>query len=110
MKKEDFKVGQTVYLRLTEDATRGRTLDDLIREAKVVSVGKKYITISYADCNEVKFDLEKFKEKTDYCINYKLFLTKNDAINDIEIGELKRLKNFESYEKILRETKRLLEV
>lgn len=119
MKKEDFKVGQTVYLRLTGNAARGRTGDDLIREAKVVSVGRKYITVSSGYYGEVKFDLENFREKTNSCIDYELFLTKQDIFDDIEKNELARLiaKKADLYYKLkeypietLREIKRLLEI
>lgn len=119
MKKEDFKVGQTVYLRLTGNAARGRTGDDLIREAKVVSVGRKYITVSPGYYGEVKFDSENnFREKTNYCVDHELFLTKQDIADDIEKDKLAILiaEKADSYKlkkypiETLREIKRLLEM
>lgn len=83
MKKEDFKPGQTVYLiplRMMQwDYLR---IEKQIRETKVVSVGRKYITVEY--CN-IKFDITNdFLEVTNYAISYKLYLSKEDIKNDIK--------------------------
>lgn len=83
MKKEDFKPGQTVYLlpvRLLKwDYLR---IEKQIREAKVVAVGRKYITVGNAG---IKFDITRdFCEVTNYSIEYKLYLSKEDIKNDIE--------------------------
>lgn len=83
MKKEDFKPGQTVYLlpvRLLKwDYLR---IEKQIREAKVVAVGRKYITVGNAG---IKFDMTKdFREVTNYSVEYKLYLSKEDIKNDIK--------------------------
>ena len=92
MKKEDFYNGQTVYLRLIGNAARGKTGDDLIREATVISVGRKYLTISPGYfSSEVKFDLTDFREKTNYAEDHKLFMTRQAVLDDIEKGELIRM-------------------
>lgn len=83
MKKEDFQKGQTVYLipmRMMQwDYLR---IEKQIRETKVVSVGRKYITVEYKN---IKFDITNgFREVTNYSIEYKLYLSKEDIKNDIK--------------------------
>lgn len=78
MTKEDFKPGQTVYLLpvrfMAFDYLR---IEKRIIETKVESVGRKYITVSYA---KTKFDINNdFREVTNYSIDYKLFLSKDDV-------------------------------
>ena len=83
MKKEDFKPGQTVYL-LPVRMMKWEYLriEKQIRETKVVSVGRKYITVEYAN---TKFDITNdFREVTNYSIEYKLYLSKEDIKNDIK--------------------------
>ena len=44
MKKEGFKVGQTVYVYLIGDAARRKKTDEKrIEEWEVISIGRKYI-------------------------------------------------------------------
>lgn len=64
MKKEDFKVGNKVYLKIIAGSNRAwrlknkeTTIDDWIVEAEVVSVGRKYITVKLDDRG---FHTEKF--------------------------------------------------
>lgn len=83
MKKEDFKPGQTVYLipvrMMKWDYLR---IEKQIRETKVVSVGRKYITVEYAN---IKFDIANdFREVTQYAIEYKLYLSKEDIQKDLK--------------------------
>lgn len=83
MKKEDFKPGQTVYLipqrMMMWDYLR---IEKQIRETKVVSVGRKYITVEYVN---TKFDITNdFREVTNYSITYKLYLSKEEIKNDIK--------------------------
>lgn len=40
---KDFKVGQTVYVELTGNASRGKTAEHCIEEWEITSVGRKYI-------------------------------------------------------------------
>lgn len=77
MKKEDFKPGQTVYLLPVRFATFDYLrIEKQIIETKVLSVGRKYITVHYG---KTKFDINNdFQEVTNYSIDYKLFLSKED--------------------------------
>lgn len=81
MKKEDFKPGQTVYLLpvrlMAYDYLR---IEKSIIETKVVSVGRKYITV---ECfGKIQFYINNdFREVTNYSVDYKLFLSK-EAIMD----------------------------
>lgn len=80
MNKADFKPGQTVYLLSVKYmAYEYRVIENRIRETKVVSVGRKYITVEYGN---TKFDIaNEFREVTNYSIEYKLFLSKRDIEN-----------------------------
>lgn len=83
MKKEDFKPGQTVYL-LPVRMMKWEYLriEKQIRETKVVTAGRKYITVEYGN---IKFDITNdFREVTNYSIEYKLYLSKEDIKNDIK--------------------------
>lgn len=86
MNIKDFKVGQTVYIELTGNASRGKAPEQCIEEWEITSVGRKCIkackkesgifkfetTFEYNDCNG------RFEEKTDYCINYVLYPTRQE--------------------------------
>jgi hypothetical protein len=56
MRKEDFNVGQTVFLKYVGDS-RWKKDDDLIKKAEVKSIGRKYITVTFGYCSEYKFDM-----------------------------------------------------
>lgn len=78
MKKEDFKKGQTVYLLpvrfMAFDYLR---VEKRIIETTVLSVGRKYIKVNYG--GGIRFDINNdFQEVTNYSIEYKLFLSKED--------------------------------
>jgi hypothetical protein len=83
MKKENFKPGQTVYLLSVRfmgfDYLR---IEKRIIETTVEAVGRKYITVKYA---KTKFDINNdFREVTNYSIDYKLFLSKEDIKEDFK--------------------------
>ena len=83
MKREDFEVGQTVYLFRILNYTRGETLEDRIREAKVLSVGRKYITVDF--CRSMKFDIANdFREVTDYSPSFKLYASKEQIFQEYQ--------------------------
>ncbi len=84
MKKGDFKPGQTVYVlpvRFMEfDYLR---IEKRIMEAKVLSVGRKYITVDFG--RQLRFDMTNdFREATDYVVSYRLFLSKEDIKNELK--------------------------
>lgn len=84
MQKEDFTPGQTVYLLPVRfmgfDYLR---IEKRIIETTVLSVGRKYIKVKY--CGGIQFEIENdFREKTDYSIEYKLFLSKEDIKEDFK--------------------------
>ncbi len=122
MNIKDFKVGQTVYVELTGNASRGKTPEQCIEEWEITYVGRKYIEAVKKDKNQLRFktvfewreEYKSFVQKTVYSINYILYLTrqeieekreKNMLLNGIEkffrdwskpeklsIGQLKRIK------------------
>ena len=82
MRKEDFRIGQTVYVHLIGDAARGKKSEECIKEGEVTSVGRKYLTVKEKKCGiwEVKFDINN-----NFChvyktgaADYELFLTKEE--------------------------------
>lgn len=84
MKKEDFKPGQTVYLLpvrfMAYDYLR---IEKRIVETTVLSVGRKYIKVEFG--GGIQFEIENdFREKTNYSIDYRLFLSKEDIQNDFK--------------------------
>ena len=83
MVKSDFKPGQTVYLLevgyLKFDY---RLIEKKIREVKVLSVGRKYITVDFY--GKMQFDIANdFREVTNYSVNWKLFLSKEDIAQTV---------------------------
>ena len=83
MKKVDFKKGQTVYLLPVRFmAFEYRRIEKRILETKVLSVGRKYITVHYG---KIKFDIANdFREVTNYSVDYKLYLSKEDIFRDFQ--------------------------
>lgn len=86
MNIKDFKVGQTVYVELTGNASRGKAPEQCIEEWEITSVGRKYIragkrsdgriwretTFEYMD------NYDRFVEKTDCCVDYILYSTRQE--------------------------------
>ena len=88
MKKEDFKVGQTVYLlgqRFAEfDYHR---IERRIKEVKVLTVGRRYITTDF--CGGMRFDItNEFRQDTPYTPTYSLYLSKEDIQREFKRKEI----------------------
>ena len=90
---KDFKVGQTVYIRLVGNASRGKSGDALIEEWELVSIGRKLIKAKrkgMANCFAYTFEKrecgwnDRFVEKTDTCVNYVMFADRKDIDDEIE--------------------------
>lgn len=94
MKKEDFKKGQTVWVYLVGNAARyKKTVEERIREWEVVSVGRKYITAKDKanDFVTAQFEIDNnFREKTNYSVDYILYLTKSELLEYVERRQLIR--------------------
>lgn len=96
MVKEDFKKGQEVFILKTGNAARGVQENKLIEKWIVTSVGKKFVSAARVSQNgikgtNIKFDIERnFIQKTDYCIDYVLFLSEEDAKKEIWKENVKR--------------------
>lgn len=77
MHKNDFKVGQTVYLKTQSYGMCWEK--EKIEEATVKAIGRKYITVAVSPCREYQFDIEgDFCEKTDTSPTYDLYLSRQD--------------------------------
>lgn len=86
MSIKDFKVGQTVYVELTGNASRGKTPEQCIEEWEVTSVGRKYINAVKKNPDSLLYKLVfewsesygRFVEKTRCSVNYILYLTRHE--------------------------------
>lgn len=86
MNIKDFKVGQTVYVELTGNASRGKTPEQCIEEWEITSVGRKYIEAEKKGKNQLRFktvfewreEHKSFVQKTVYGINYILYPTRQE--------------------------------
>lgn len=74
--KNKPQVGQTLYSLNVGNSYR-RGVEQKLTPMVVTEVGRKYFTLK-ADINswrEVKFSLENWREKTEYCVNHELYET-----------------------------------
>lgn len=96
MVKEDFKKGQEVFILKQGNAARNVPEDKLIEKWIISSVGRKFISASRVTKDiirgeVIKFNIERdFIQETDYCIDYALFLTEEDAKREIWRGNTER--------------------
>ena len=92
MDLKDFKVGQTVWIRLTGNAIRGKCGDELIEEWVIDKIGRKYITASKKTGYPKGIVFEKrgygyedrFVEKTNYCVDYIMYETEQEIRDEME--------------------------
>ena len=94
---EDFKVGQTVYIELTRNASRGKTKEECIEEWEITSVGRKYIKARKRSekrgiFREVTFEwrdaYKRFVQKTNYCVDYIIYATRQEIEDKHERSRL----------------------
>lgn len=85
MTKQDFHVGQTVYLYHERNHCKGSTVEERIIETKVVSVGRRYLAVDY--WGRMEFDMNNdFRQKTIYSPEFVLYLSKEEIYLMIETG------------------------
>lgn len=87
MKKEDFKVGQTVCLLSNRYSEfEFHVIEKRIMEVKVLTVGRKYITVDY--CGGMRFDITNdFRQDAPYTPTYTLYLSKVDILKEFKRKE-----------------------
>lgn len=98
MNIKDFKVGQTVYVELTGNASRGKTAEECIEEWEITSVGRKYIKACKKESGifrfettfEYKENCKRFVQKTNYCVDYILYLTRQEIEENHEKNRIFR--------------------
>lgn len=98
MNIKDFKVGQTVYVELARNASRGKIPEQCIEEWEITSVGRKYIKAGKRSdgriWGETTFEYRenygRFVQKTDCCVNYIIYLTKQEIEEKHEKSRLFR--------------------
>lgn len=95
MTRNDFMVGQTVYLKTITHLFDSWKKEHIVKGV-VSKVGRKYITVNKSPFREYRFNIENdFRQETEYAIEYELFLTEQ-AVYDywqqaylrVEIGNL----------------------
>ena len=98
MKKSDFKVGQTVFLKIIAGSNvvryiNPKNIEDHMMEATVKNIGRKYITVDPLKGCEVKFNMaEDFRQFYEYGgRDYDLFLSKQDILDDIESEKIYKI-------------------
>lgn len=88
MKREDFHVGQTVYLFRIRDYYSESTIEKRIVETNVIAVGRKYLTVDY--WGRMSFDMTNdFCEKSIYSPSYELYLSKEDIYQAVKTKRLR---------------------
>lgn len=94
MTRNDFVVGQTVYLKTITYLFDSWKREHIVKGV-VSKVGRKYITVKEGGF-EYRFNIENdFRQETEYAIKYELFLTEQ-AVYDywqqaylrVEIGKI----------------------
>lgn len=98
MNIKDFKVGQAVYVELTGNASRGKTQERCIEEWEITSVGRKYIKAGKRSDGriwvEITFEYrdtyKRFVEKTNRCVDYILYTTRQEIEEKHEKNRLFR--------------------
>lgn len=90
MTKQDFHVGQTVYLYHERNHCNGSTVEERIIEAKVISVGRRYLAVDY--WGKMEFDMNNgFRQKTIYSPEFALYLSKEEIYLMIETWNQRRI-------------------
>lgn len=97
MEIKDFKIGQRVWVKLTGNASRGKSGSDLIEEWEVVSVGRKYVKakkVGYSHSWGIEFEKrgysERFVQKTNACVDYVIYESKQAILDEFEASNLER--------------------
>lgn len=92
MDLKDFKINQSVWIKLTGNAKRFKKEEEsLVQEWKITQIGRKYI---YAKKDENSLEVAFYKsnsvlddvwiEKTEYSIDYILYATYQDYLDTEE--------------------------
>ncbi|MDU7032035.1 MAG: hypothetical protein E6357_30745 [Clostridiales bacterium] len=82
----NFKVGQTAYIELTGNASRGKkpNSEELIKQCTVTSVGRKYVIADGKKYKEHDFSYVGLIEHTEYCMDSVLYPNKKDILDKFE--------------------------
>jgi hypothetical protein len=96
-RKLDLKVGQSVVIKVEEASNASRrvnmslaNIDEWCFDGEVTKVGRKYITVKFKGYKEEQFVAEDdYRQKyTAGGADYKLYLTKQDVIDEKEANNL----------------------
>lgn len=88
----DYKIGQIVSIIVVKDSNAWRSVRDYgkprIFNAIITKIGKKYITAETQNRDYVFDTTNNFYEKTDTCINFQLFPTREKAEEFVKSQDL----------------------
>lgn len=88
MTKQDFHVGQAVYLFHEINYPKKSTIEDRIIEVKVISVGRKYLAVNY--WGKMEFDMtDNFRLQTPYAPEFTLHLSKEEIYQAVEADQIR---------------------
>lgn len=98
MNIKDFKVGQMVYVELIGNASRGKTAEECIEEWEITFVGRKYVSAGKRKDErifgertfEYRDTYKRFVEKTNSCVDYVIYTTRQEIEEKHEKSRLFR--------------------
>lgn len=107
-RKLELKVGQKVVIKIIEGSNISRNkdmslenIDNWCYDGEVIKIGRRYITIKWSKWSETQFDKESdYRNKIDGSCDYKLYLNKEEIIEEHKANDLYRNirdKYFERY-------------
>lgn len=89
-KLSDFKVGDTVYIELQNNAARYNkpNSEECIRECIVESVGRKYVTADGIKFEETDRNYDGLIQHTQYCVDFVLYDNKQTILDKFEKNKI----------------------
>ena len=89
-KLSDFKVGDTVYIELQNNAARYNkpNSEECIRECIVESVGRKYVTADGIKFEETDYNYDGLIQHTQYCVDFVLYDNKQTILDKFEKNKI----------------------
>jgi hypothetical protein len=94
---KSIKVDQIVFVKRINNAARHHSKDELVFQGKIIKIGNKYFCVRPLEMmwKEIKFRIDNFCEASEYCPDYKAYLSQQDIKDEEEYEEkLERLRLF----------------
>lgn len=94
---KNIKVDQIVFVKLRNNAARHHPKENLIFQAKITKIGNKYFYAQPLEMiwKEIKFRIDNFCEASEYCPDYKAYLSQQNIKDEEEYDKkLERVRLF----------------